>query len=205
MISSGSPRCLTPRTGGDDPTAVPSRPVTEPWYGKNPYGRANPRDRTRRTAPTNRATKPHAQDRLLTCGIAAECLRRREDHHAADAHHAARAHRRQRHGGRRRPAARPPGSFQPGAAQAGGEQDEVHVRLTWPGRAWLALLAGTLPSDDQLQTAQTDPSIRGDPPLPGPPRPRPPRLARPRPLRPRPPWLARPRPLRPRPPWLARP
>ena len=61
MISSGSPRCLTPRIGGDDLTAALSRPVAEPWYGKNPYGRPNPRDRTRRTAPTNTATKPHAQ------------------------------------------------------------------------------------------------------------------------------------------------
>jgi hypothetical protein len=39
MISSGSPRCLTPGTGGDDLTAAPSRPVAEPWYGKSPCGR----------------------------------------------------------------------------------------------------------------------------------------------------------------------
>jgi hypothetical protein len=30
MISSGSLRCLTPRTGGDDLPAVPPRPPTEP-------------------------------------------------------------------------------------------------------------------------------------------------------------------------------
>jgi hypothetical protein len=40
MISSGSPRCLTPGTGGDDLTAAPPRPVAEPWYGKSPWSPA---------------------------------------------------------------------------------------------------------------------------------------------------------------------
>jgi hypothetical protein len=38
-----------------------------------PNPRANPTNGT-----AQQATKPHAQDRLLTCGIAAECLRRRQ-------------------------------------------------------------------------------------------------------------------------------
>ncbi|HEX3959270.1 MAG TPA: hypothetical protein VHZ03_22005 [Trebonia sp.] len=33
-------------------------------------------------------------------------------------------------------------------AVAGRQQPRAHSRLTWPDRAWLALLAGTVPRDE---------------------------------------------------------